>query len=476
MKKIILFSLLVLSAAAINAQKVFTITQDRTWNNNGVNSFPNPCQGCTFNIAKGVTLTIERDVTFSHTKFNGGTIVVTDRKFTIWRSDLGGTYMTDTRLVLNGRANFTGEVTSFTNTEIEMNNNAEMTLYSHSNFINSKLTATGSTKLVMSISMGMQNSLFTFNGTSSILINQGMNMVNSKIKLYDNSNLLSQSGLFELKENSHIIIGDGSTTSKAYASFNGPTLNLYDNSFVSISNFNNYYFNWAPFNTRVNNKSYNTAFNTYNCGTADRNKCENPKVYGPSMLNYSGVLPTAALPVTITNFTVSANKSNIAAISWSTAQESNSAYFEIQRSADGKDWIKAGTVQAQGNSTITKSYTFSDATPISGVVYYRLKMVDADGTFAYSSIRVIELSLSATVTLFPNPTADFVNISLKGNNSGNAKVYLVNQAGQIMNQKNAPRNTNIVSFDVKGYNAGLYMIRVAAENGQSETHRFIVKK
>ncbi|MCE7066601.1 polysaccharide lyase [Dyadobacter sp. CY326] len=103
----------------------------------------------------------------------------------------------------------------------------------------------------------------------------------------------------------------------------------------------------------------------------------------------SPLLASGPLPVTIASFAV-AKQGTAAKLKWSTSQEVNADRFYIQRSTNAKDWKSIGEKSATGASQSLTNYAFSDAKPAKGNSYYRLKMVDKDQTFAYSSIKSIK--------------------------------------------------------------------------------------
>ena len=79
-------------------------------------------------------------------------------------------------------------------------------------------------------------------------------------------------------------------------------------------------------------------------------------------------------------------------LSWATPSESNTDRFEVERSADGNTWLKAGHVPAAGNSSAPLSYLNVDSVGLQGGngLYYRLKLVYRDGQAAYSGVVVVE--------------------------------------------------------------------------------------
>lgn len=94
----------------------------------------------------------------------------------------------------------------------------------------------------------------------------------------------------------------------------------------------------------------------------------------------------APLPVKLISFTaLKAGKKT--QLSWVTAEEIHSDHFVVQRSTDARTWKSIGTKAASGESIASSTYGFLDAAPATGANYYRLMMVDRDGTFAFSSIK-----------------------------------------------------------------------------------------
>lgn len=113
----------------------------------------------------------------------------------------------------------------------------------------------------------------------------------------------------------------------------------------------------------------------------------------------------APLPVELSSFTSAINGSSVM-LSWKTATEQNSYMFEVERSDNGSEFEKVGEVNAHGNSNTENSYSFEDASLQAGSYVYRLKMVDNDGTYEYSSELSVNISTPREFSLmqnFPNP-------------------------------------------------------------------------
>ena len=100
------------------------------------------------------------------------------------------------------------------------------------------------------------------------------------------------------------------------------------------------------------------------------------------------------LPVILTSFTAYQEESTVH-LTWSTASEINSDYFQIQRSTDGSDFQSLSRQAAAGDSQQELTYRYADegvANRFSGTLYYRLKTVDFDGSFEYSDITAVALN------------------------------------------------------------------------------------
>jgi len=115
--------------------------------------------------------------------------------------------------------------------------------------------------------------------------------------------------------------------------------------------------------------------------------------------------PPVPLPVKLVQFTA-VRQGTIVRVAWATASEQNSAYFVVQRSADGRTFANVQRVAAQGTTASRHDYAALDAMPLAGLSYYRLRQVDTDGTEDYSPVVAVRFDgAQATPTLvaYPNP-------------------------------------------------------------------------
>jgi hypothetical protein len=421
MKTVINTFALIASLALVSnasAQTIYNITKNTQVS--ALKFANDQCNNCVINISEGVTLTINQEVYLQNTVINGGTVAA-NKKITFWAP---------------------GEFNGVT--------------------VNYK-DASG---IVSSGELKINKSTFTFNGSSTGTFWAPVTMDASKMIFLDNASV-EVTSTFNLKNYSAMIAGDGTKTSKAFIKFNGGTLNEFDNSFVSIANNNNYYFNWSNYN--ANGKSIQTTNNNINCGSG-KNACDAPVVYGPATLNFAGVASSAVLPVKLSAFAAKLNGA-VVNLTWTTDMEANSNRFEIERSFDGVNWTKIAAVSAKGNSSIAVNYAYNDNIKVSGNVSYRLKMVDQDETSAYSPIRTIKAEGSVQMNIYPNPATNYVVISSKDNAAKN--VQLINQNGQVVKQVTG---TNNINLSVTEFSTGNYYVRVSDNNNAAQTFKLMIAK
>lgn len=179
------------------------------------------------------------------------------------------------------------------------------------------------------------------------------------------------------------------------------------------------------------------------------------------------------LPINLLSFTgEQVDKKHL--LKWITAQEQDAAYFDVERSADARQFTSIGRVTAAGNSSTEKRYSLTDAAPMEGNNYYRLKLVDADGTFKYSNIILLKiLGNKATISVFPNPTTKTLNVLLGGlndNSNVNAAVYDMN--GRYLQGITLKKTNAAFNFDVERLPAGVYNLRIEWK-GEVSVWRFI---
>jgi hypothetical protein len=153
-------------------------------------------------------------------------------------------------------------------------------------------------------------------------------------------------------------------------------------------------------------------------------------------------------------------------LKWSTANNKETRYFEIEKSTDGSKFFTLGTVNSVSSDQPLVNYEFTDKNSSeSNAVYYRLKIFTIDNQFVYS--KVIKLSArkiaNCTIKIFPNPFTDKVQIAIYTPSSQNVKLSIFDEAGRLKKKLNAvakPGNSNITISDFQTWPVGNYFIKL----------------
>ncbi len=181
------------------------------------------------------------------------------------------------------------------------------------------------------------------------------------------------------------------------------------------------------------------------------------------------------LPVTLLEFTAQAQQ-NIVMAKWSTLQELNSDYFEVEHSTDGINFKKIGRVNAAGNSSTLKAYSLPHNDPVTGANYYRLKQVDKNGHFEYSPIvKILFNGIKGTIVAYPNPVSDILNITVPQTlQNDKAVLQLFDARGSLLLQKTiTDKRTEIL---MGAFAAGNYSLLIRDKNNDVVDRRTIVKQ
>ncbi|SDH49254.1 Por secretion system C-terminal sorting domain-containing protein [Dyadobacter soli] len=105
-----------------------------------------------------------------------------------------------------------------------------------------------------------------------------------------------------------------------------------------------------------------------------------------------------------------------------------------------------------------------------GWQYYRLKMVDADGSYAYSAIRSIRMDGAFVITAYPNPVADHLFITT---NSKGSRVRLLDLSGRVLSDSHNNTAEPMLQVNMKGYLSGPYLIEAKSSDGTSQVIKVI---
>ena len=164
---------------------------------------------------------------------------------------------------------------------------------------------------------------------------------------------------------------------------------------------------------------------------------------------------TRSLPVTLISFE-GREVEKTANLNWQTSSEANASHFEIERSMDARTFKNIGIVKASGTSLTAQKYAFKDTefATFAARAYYRLRMVDQDGTYAYS--RLVSLGSSEILALqaYPNPVKGSVTLSINKADIG-SQATLSTASGVALRRLNLTNES--FTIDMSSYSPGLYI-------------------
>lgn len=169
----------------------------------------------------------------------------------------------------------------------------------------------------------------------------------------------------------------------------------------------------------------------------------------------------ATLPATFLQFNA-VYKNNANTITWLTAEESNIAYYEIQRSSDGTAFAKIGTVSAS-NSAGNNEYRYTDAQVLKGTTYYKILIVDKDGKKHASPVMTVYINAGklSIVKAFARSASQVV-VELQNNEPQLVQLELLNNTGMIIARENRKieAGSSSIYLNTPLLSNGVYHIRI----------------
>ena len=147
----------------------------------------------------------------------------------------------------------------------------------------------------------------------------------------------------------------------------------------------------------------------------------------------------STLPVSLINFSAKKNHSSIN-LTWTTDDEANMSHYELQRSADGRNFSTIVSVQSKNNFS-RSSYTAVDNKPINGIGYYRLKMVETDGSANYSRIVTVQSATGNAITVYPTLWKKGSALNISNPNNEKLDAHFFNSTGQYIGRATTINST-----------------------------------
>lgn len=175
-----------------------------------------------------------------------------------------------------------------------------------------------------------------------------------------------------------------------------------------------------------------------------------------ALARFAGLTADVSLPVRLLSFMAEKNSGQVR-LSWKTGWEENTDRFVVERSASGNVFTSIGSISAGGGSN-GGNYSFTDLSPLS-MGFYRLKMLDKDGQFAYSNVIAVKSTDGIRkMIVFPNPATDFLFIQ-SGDNKGPASLSVIDALGRLVKkEQQLLTGNNAFSIDLRSLPKGHYYV------------------
>ena len=161
------------------------------------------------------------------------------------------------------------------------------------------------------------------------------------------------------------------------------------------------------------------------------------------------------LPLRLVSFNGKREK-NLSHLFWQTAQEQNVSHFEIERSINAKQFTIMHSLPARNGES--QQYGYSDTYSYEGKIYYRLKMVDKDNTFAYSRIVALDGQAGARLIVFPNPVKTVAKLDIVDPDIVGTNAVVIDVNGRTRKQFSISAQSQ--EINVQQLSTGTYWIRL----------------
>ena len=194
---------------------------------------------------------------------------------------------------------------------------------------------------------------------------------------------------------------------------------------------------------------------------------------------------SGVVPVELSSFSVEVTPNSVKLI-WSTESETNNFGFNVEKSANGKDFLKIGFVPGRGTTSIPQQYEFHDKVIQPGIFFYRLKQIDTDGSFEYSAILKVKINIPEEFTVaqnYPNPFNVETIIEFTLSSASQVVLKILNLNGEeIKTILDEPRSAGLhqIRWDGKNHDnklapSGIYIYELKAGNLRKSNKMILLK-
>jgi len=176
------------------------------------------------------------------------------------------------------------------------------------------------------------------------------------------------------------------------------------------------------------------------------------------------------LPIKLKSFN-SAYKNNSVILNWQSMYENNFDFYQLEKSIDANQFTTVATIKGKSINGNAADYSFTDASIVKDKQYYRLKMVNRDGSFNYSQVITSSSKSTLEISLYPNPVNNLLIVT-HPQLSEIGTLQIFNQEGKLVKSATTQKGTAQTTVDVESLNKGAYALYFLV-NGNSIVLKFV---
>jgi hypothetical protein len=178
----------------------------------------------------------------------------------------------------------------------------------------------------------------------------------------------------------------------------------------------------------------------------------------------------APLPIQFLSFVAKSSANNAAELNWVMAKEEANAIYQVQRSANGRNWSTLKNIETENSA----NYNYKDVTVAATGMgnYYRIAVIAANGTITYSSLQYVKFDGDggSGITISPNPVK--TNLFIENLNPTEVTTFnVMDLSGKILATYNNNGQTN-TTLDLNNLSSGIYLLSIN-EMGQVKNIKFV---
>ncbi len=202
--------------------------------------------------------------------------------------------------------------------------------------------------------------------------------------------------------------------------------------------------------------------------------------YGDNWLPSKEPIDYSIIPVELNSFSATVQNDKVV-LKWKTATETNNSGWSVERSKDNAEWKSITFVPGAGTTTLIKEYSYTDKNLQSGTYNYRLKQIDLDGTFEYSSIQTAKVEMipqEYSLKNFPNPFNPSTTIKYALPKDSKVQIIIYNTLGEkVANVVDLQQEAGVyeTTFDAGNLTSGIYLYQLITDEKVLTEKMMLVK-